>query len=209
MRLLTTLLRFVQYTSLKHGIDESHALGHAMDVLHYTHKNYLHQRNKSPKLREQEPIFYSAAILHDIYDRKYTNHNIPPLTKVLQYHLKPHEIDAVKNIVDTMSYSTVKKDGFPHLQDYQWAYHLVREADLLSSYDIDRAMMYHMYHSKDDVLGSYENTKTFFETRVQTYHKENLFMTEYAKSKGRELHEKSIAQLASWKSIIQSYDRYI
>lgn len=70
MRLLTTLLRFVQYTSLKNDIDESHALGHSMDVLHYTHQNYLHQRFKSPQLIEQESIFYSAAILHDMYDHK-------------------------------------------------------------------------------------------------------------------------------------------
>jgi hypothetical protein len=53
MRLLTTLLRFVQYTSLKNNIDKSHALGHAMDVLHYTHQNYIHQRIKSPELIEQ------------------------------------------------------------------------------------------------------------------------------------------------------------
>lgn len=108
-----------------------------------------------------------------------------------------------------MSYSKIKKDGFPDLKNYQWAYHIVREADLLSSYDMDRAMMYHMYHSKDDVLASYENTQTLFESRVNNYYKDNLFMTEYAKVKGHELHEKSIVQLSNWKSIIQSYERYI
>ena len=209
MRLLTTLLRFVQYTSVKNGIDESHALGHAMDVLHYTHQNYINQRTKCPQLIEQEAIFYSAAILHDMYDHKYENKNIPPLSSVLQFHLKPHEITVVKNIVDTMSYSKIKKDGFPDLQQYQWAYHIVREADLLSSYDMDRAMIYHMFHSKADAPSSYENIKALFESRVQNYYKDNLFMTEYAKSKGHELQEKSIEQLSNWKSIIQSYDRYI
>jgi hypothetical protein len=108
-----------------------------------------------------------------------------------------------------MSLSQVKKNGFPYLQDYQWAYHIVREADLLASYDMDRAMIYHMYHSKNDVFSSYENTLALFETRVNTYYKDNLFMTEYGKAKGHELLEKSIVQLANWKSIIQSYDRYI
>ena len=209
MRLITTLLRFVQYTSLKHGIDESHALGHAMEVLQYSRQIYLRQRSQLPKLREQEVIFYSAAILHDIYDHKYTNAAIPPIAQVLQYHLKPHEICAVKDIVDTMSFSVVKQNGFPDLKDYQWAYHIVREADLLTSYNMDRAMIYHMYHSKDDVLASYENTKTFFENRVKTYYTDNLFMTEYAKSKGHELYEKSIVQLDNWKGIIQTYDKYI
>jgi hypothetical protein len=84
---------------MKYGIDESHALGHSMDVLHYTHQIYLQQRVISPQLVEQEPVFYSAAILHDMYDHKYENKNIPPISNVLQYHLKPHEINAVTNII--------------------------------------------------------------------------------------------------------------
>ena len=76
MRLLTSLLRFVQYTSMKHNIDESHALGHSMKILDYTHKIYLEQRVITPKLIEQEPVFYSAAILHDMYDHKYVNTHI-------------------------------------------------------------------------------------------------------------------------------------
>jgi len=209
MRLLTALLRFVQYTSLKNGIDESHSLGHSMNILHYTHQIYSDQRKKSPQLIEQEPVLYSAAILHDMYDHKYTNNNIPSLSNVLNFHLKPHEITAVRNIIDTMSYSVVKKEGFPYLQDYQMAYHVVREADLLCSYDLDRAMIYHMFHSKDDVIASFENTRAFYESRVKNYHKDNLFMTEYGKAKGHELNKKSIEQLENWKSIIQSYDRYI
>ena len=209
MRLLTSLLRFVQYTSMKHNIDESHALGHSMKILHYTHKIYLDQRVITPKLIEQEPVFYSAAILHDMYDHKYTNKNIPPLSTVLKYHLKPIEITAVKDIIDNMSLSKVKKDGFPYLQDYQWAYHIVREADLLCSYDLDRAMIYHMFHSKGDVLSSYENTQDLFESRLQNYYRDNLFLTEYGMANGHKLHEKSIAQLENWKSIIQSYERYI
>jgi hypothetical protein len=209
MRLLTTLLRFVQYTSLKNNIDESHGLGHAMDVLHYTHKIYLEQRIICPELLEQESIFYSAAILHDMYDHKYENKNIPPLSTVLQYHLKPYEINVVSKIINTMSLSKVKKEGFPELGAYQWAYHIVREADLLTSYDMDRAMIYDMYHSDGNVLSNYEHIIDIFETRINTYYKNNLFLTEYAKVNGHELYEKSIVQLANWKSIIQSYDRYI
>jgi hypothetical protein len=184
-------------------------LGHAMDVLHYTHQIYLQQRNICPQLEEQEPVFYSAAILHDMYDHKYTNNNIPPLSTVLKYHLKPIEITAVKDIIDNMSLSKVKKDGFPQLDNYQWAYHIVREADLLCSYDMDRAMIYHMFHSKGDVLSSYDNTQALFESRVQNYYRDNLFLTEYGRANGHKLHEKSIEQLENWKSIIQSYDRYI
>jgi len=209
MRLLTSLLRFVQYTSLKNNIDESHGLGHAMDVLHYTHQIYLQQRNICPQLVEQELVLYSAAILHDMYDHKYTNNNIPPISNVLQYHLKPYEINVVSKIINTMSLSKVKKEGFPELGAYQWAYHIVREADLLTSYDMDRAMIYDMYHSDGNVLSNYDHIIDIFENRINTYYKDNLFLTEYGKANGHKLYEKSIAQLANWKSIIQSYDRYI
>jgi hypothetical protein len=144
-----------------------------------------------------------------MYDHKYTTNNIPPISNVLQYHLKPHEINVVTKIINTMSLSKVKKEGFPELGAYQWAYHIVREADLLSSYDMDRAMIYDMYHSDGNVLSNYEHIIDIFENRINTYYNNNLFLTEYGKANGNKLYEKSIVQLANWKSIIQSYDRYI
>lgn len=209
MRLLTTLLRFVQYTSIKNKIDESHALSHSMKVLHYAQEGFRNQTQKSPLLKPHEPIIYTAAILHDLYDKKYDTFNVPPLSSVLEYKLKPHEIKVVDQIIHTMSYSTVKKEGFPYLGDYQNAYHIVREADLLASYDVDRAFIYHMFHSNDDIWKTYEESRNFCENRVLKYHDDNLFMTDYGKAKGLELRTKLIEQLDSWKSVIHSYDRYI
>lgn len=209
MRLLTTLLRFVQYTSIKNKIDESHSLGHSMKVLHYAQEGIRYQVPKSPQLKQQEPIIYTAAILHDLYDRKYKTVNVPDISLVLEYKLKPHEIKVVDQIIHTMSYSTVKKEGFPYMGDYQMAYHIVREADLLASYDADRAFIYHMFHSNDDIWKTYEESREFCNNRVLKYHEDNLFMTDYGKSKGLELRTKLNEQLDSWKSIIHTYDRYI
>lgn len=209
MRVLTTLLRFVQYTCIKNKIDESHGLGHSMKVLHYAQENLKIQIPKNPALLKQEPIIYTAAILHDIYDRKYTSVDTPPVAEVLKYKLKPHEIKVVEQIINTMSYSKVKKEGFPEMGDYQNAYHIVRESDLLASYDVDRTLIYHMFHSKDDFWKTYEESCEFCENRVLKYHDDNLFMTEYGKSKGQELHTKLKEHLASWKSVIHTYDRYI
>lgn len=209
MRLLTTLIRFVQYTSLKNNIDESHALGHAMKVLYYTHQNYLHELPNSPQIKGQETVMYSAAILHDMYDHKYETKNVKPIQEVLQYQLKPYEVNAVEEIINSMSYSKVKTAGFPELGKYQVAYHIVREADILASYDIDRAIIYDMYRSTGDIHNSYDNMMVFFENRVKNYHKDYLFMTDYGKKMGDELRIKSIDQITSWKSIINTFDRYI
>ena len=48
----------------------------------------------------------------------------------------PIEKRAVIDIVDTMSYNKVITSGFPYHGEYQRAYHIVREADLLAGYDL-------------------------------------------------------------------------
>ena len=52
-------------------------------------------------------------------------------------YIASEKLDIIFQIITTMSYSTVKKNGFPSLNEYQLAYHIVREADLLAAYDID------------------------------------------------------------------------
>ena len=209
MRVLTTLLRFVQLSSMKYGIDESHSLGHSMDVLYHAHSNYKKEVLNNSILKSQETIICSAAILHDLYDHKYPAPDILNVQTLLKNKMKPADIDAVHQIIHTMSYSKIKKDGFPNLGKYQLAYHIVREADLLASFNFDRAMLYHFYHSTDDVVKSYENSKDFFENRVLKYEQNNLFMTNYGKAQAQILRIKSISQIQSWYHIIQAYERYI
>jgi len=209
MRVLTALLRFVQLSSMKYRIDESHSLGHSMDVLFHAHSNYKKEVLHNPILKSQETIICSAAILHDLYDNKYPAPDILNVQTLLKNKMKPADIEAVHQIIHTMSYSKIKKDGFPNLGKHQLAYHIVREADLLASFDFDRAMIYHLYHSTDDVLKTYENSKEFFENRVLKYEQNNLFMTNYGKAQAQILRIKSISQIQSWYHTIQAYERYI
>jgi len=65
-----------------------------------------------------------------------------------------------------MSYSKVKKQGFPSLGKYQLAYHIVREADLLTAYDFDRCMIYHMSKNNSNVREAYYNAEELFHNRV-------------------------------------------
>jgi len=55
------------------------------------------------------------------------------------------DLEIIGKIIGTMSYSKVKANGYPELGEYQLAYHIVREADLLAAYDIDRCIIYTMY----------------------------------------------------------------
>jgi HD superfamily phosphodiesterase len=208
MKLLPSLLRFVQMTSINHKIDESHSLGHSMEVLHYANHIYMDNIFKYPELHNQEKVIYTSAIIHDMCDKKYLNQTdgICQINNLLEDKMNAFEINKVDEIIGTMSYSTVKKNGFPNLGEYQMAYHIVREADLLTAYDFDRSIIYHMYKTDGDFLKSYENAIDLFNKRVLKHHIDGLFITDYSKNKGLELHEKALLQIDSWKQIINAYD---
>jgi len=125
----------------------------------------------------------------------------------LTHKLKPYEIHTIEDIISTMSYSKVKINGFPDLGKYQMAYHIVREADLLTAYDIDRSIIYHLHKSTGDFLESYKNARELFDHRVLQHHRDNLFVTEYSKRKGAQLHEQALEKIKSWDFIIQSYEK--
>ena len=208
MKILPTLLQFVQMTSMKYRIDESHSLGHSMEVVHYTNHIYMDNIIKHPELRNQAPVIYTAAIIHDMCDKKYLDQKdgIHQINDLLKHKMNYHEIEKVEKIISTMSYSTVKKNGYPDLGNYQMAYHIVREADLLTAYDFDRSVIYHMYKTDGDFLKSYDNAIDLFNNRVLKHHVDNLFITDYSKKKGLELHEKALIQMKTWQKIINTYD---
>lgn len=209
MKLLSTLLQFVKLNSLNHKIDESHSLGHSMEVLHYANKIYMDNVFKYPELRYQETVIYTSAIIHDMCDKKYLNQSdgIKKINNVLTNKMNYNEIDKINQIISTMSYSNVKQNGYPNLGTYQMAYHIVREADLLTAYDFDRSIIFHMYKTNSDFVKAYENALYIFENRVLNHHKDALFITDYSKKKGEELHDKALLQMKSWEKIIASYDR--
>jgi HD superfamily phosphodiesterase len=210
MKLLSTLLKFVKLNSIKYNIDESHGLGHSMEVLFNAHQIYSANVFKYPSLKDQEPVIYTSAIIHDMCDKKYINQTegIHEINKLLNYKMNIAEIGMTNKIISTMSYSNVKRNGFPDLGNYQLAYHIVREADLLAAYDFDRSIIYHMYKTEGDFFKSYANALEIFEDRVLQHHTDELFITDYSKQKGLELHKNAIIQIQSWKKIIDSYNRH-
>jgi len=201
--LLNSLFKFVIHTTKKYNMDESHGLKHSMDVHYFASKIYEHELSENPKLSDQLNIIYTSAILHDMCDKKYMNQDegIMHIKDFLSDKLSPFEITTVENIISTMSYSTVKKYGFPDLGEYQTAYHIVREADLLAAYDFDRCVIFQMTQNNDNYEDSIKVSIDLFENRILRYIDDQLFTMRYTKLLSKNLHISAVNKLNGIKKL--------
>ena len=199
-----SFFNFILLLSKKYNIDESHGIRHSMDVLHYANNIFLSEKDKNPNLNNHQNIIYASALLHDMCDKKYVNEmdGIKEIELFLKDKLSNIEVDITKQIISRMSYSTVKKLGYPDLGEYQLAYHIVREADLLSAYDFDRCVIYNMHKLQGDFESAYTDSINLFENRVFKHIDDNLFVTSYSKNIAPYLHSNSISRITSWKTLI-------
>ena len=204
MRLLSKLFNFVIYTTSKYNLDESHGLSHSLDVLRYSNSIYELEVLKKKNLINQERIIYVSAALHDMCDKKYMNEKegLQNIEDFIKDKLKPDEVYASLKIMETMSYSKVKLNGFPSLGEYQSAYHIVRESDLLAAYNFERALMFNMCAKNSDIKDALINSKNVFNNRIFKHHEDNLFFTDFAIKESLKLHDKSIEQMYQWNKII-------
>lgn len=216
MSLITKLFHFVALTSKKYNIDESHGLSHSMNVLHFAHDIYESEKIHYPILEHHEKIIYVSAIIHDMCDKKYMDEDegIYNINHFLQDKMSPQELDITKRIIRTMSYSKVKKSGFPELYEYQHAYNIVREADLLSAYDFDRCMLYNIHLQETDpvhkdkdheikIMDAFNDAHELFYRRVLQHKQDGLFITEYSKQHYLPLHINAIKRINAWKQIMR------
>ena len=206
MNLLTNLVKFIIITIRKYNIDESHGLSHSLNVLHNAYNIYSSELPKNSFLKDQERIILVSTLVHDMCDKKYMNQDdgINEIELFLNTKISQDEIEITKKIIATMSYSTVKKNGFPELNEYQLAYHIVREADLLAAIDFDRCMVYDLFTRTGNINDAYENAVKLFEVRVFRHNEDNLYITEYSKNQDKILKQLAIQRINSWNKIINS-----
>jgi len=208
--LLSRLFHYVMLISSKYGIDESHGLKHSMDVLHFTQSIYNAEVLKYPVLQQHERIAYVSAVVHDMCDKKYMTESdgIRDIHQYLENDLTENELSIIKQIISTMSYSTVKKNGFPFMGPYQYVYNVVREADLLAAYDFDRCMMYKMHlcnqNKEMDMMNVFQDAEQLFENRVFKHNEDGLFYTDFAKENYLVLQNQAINRMGSWKQILRN-----
>jgi len=188
--IVNAAFQYVINTSYKYNIDESHAFKHSMDVFHYANKIVLSELPNNLFLEKQSDIISASAIVHDMCDKKYVNENtgVIELDYFMKDYMTSSQRDIMSNIVSTMSYSTVKLNGYPDLGAYQLSYHIVREADLLSAYDIDRCVIYGMMKEKLPYKTAVTRALELFDRRVLKYRSDNLFITDYSKRESLILH---------------------
>jgi hypothetical protein len=222
---LNNLFAFVLYMSKKYNIDASHSETHSMDVLQFANSIYESEVLLHPILRDQINVIYTAAVLHDMCDKKYmnTDDGLYEIQKYFENEINENDLFHAKNIMKTMSYSYVKKNGYPDLGHYQMSYHVVREADLLSSYDFDRSIIYNMNKGKSILPGlqpsgksipsglqpsantlteSYSNALELFENRVFKYNSDKLLKYDYSIRMSKILTSQARSRINSWNRIL-------
>jgi hypothetical protein len=101
-----------------------------------------------------------------------------------------------------MSYSWVQQHGYPEMAEpYIQAYHVVREADLLCSYDVDRSIFFHINKAVsrgEVVLGAFANATDLFESRVLPLRGRGYYTTAEGYIQAAQLEIEALKRLEFW-----------
>ena len=201
-----SIFRFIILTCRQYNIDESHGLLHSMDVLNKA-ENIINFDNNINKLSVDKEVVYTSALLHDMCDKKYMDERLGLynlkrfLINDLNYNIE--KVNVIGDIINTMSYSKVKKNGLPDLSDYQLEYNIVREADLLAAYDIDRAIIYNMTKTNNDFEKAFVNSKQLYYDRMAKHHEDDLFTFDYTKNEGKKLNAICLQKINNYNKMLQ------
>ena len=176
------IINFVLLQCNKMNIDESHSLNHALDVLNVSNQIYNEEVVNNPHIISQQHIIYTSALIHDTCDSKYCDElkAKQDITSFLHENSYTEEdTNTIMDIITCMSYHKIKKSGFPDLKEYQCAFNIVREADLLTGYDFNRALLYGIHMKDNSFTDSFVETKQLYEMRMKLLTDEGHFVTKY------------------------------
>lgn len=206
--ILPKLFRFVQLIVNAYGIDGSHDITHAMDVMALTVRIMMECDECVEMTKEERRMAIIAALLHDTVDKKYMDEKegVLRVRKILKDDLTEKQINVICEIISTMSYSKImakrrqaqKKGetitGFPTDKQEAWMriYHVVRQADLLSAYRVQRCVL---YNQTKYVGETWEETKErvrqVFTDRILRHRDDGLLIWKWTEQKGKELEERA------------------
>ncbi len=202
MAQLEKIIRFINKTCAAYNIDDSHDLRHSLEVLGWSEQLIKDQTlsNKSSQ------IIHLSCLLHDMCDKKYMDEQegLERITRFLKGDLEVEDdiLEAVVFIISTMSYSKVIKKGYPQFtvndKDLEYCYHVVRNSDLLCSYDPERCINYQIRcggSRKDGIKKMLE----LFDNRVLRLLDNNYINIKEAKPFAIELHNKALTEVEKYK----------
>jgi hypothetical protein len=204
MSQLEKIIRFIDRTCKTYNIDDSHGLGHSLEVLAWSEKLIKDQTLHSETLQ----VIYLSSILHDMCDKKYMDEKVG-LDKICTFLREELEVDEnilgdIVFIISNMSYSKVIKYGYPDFKnnpELEYCYHVVRNSDLLCSYDPERCIKYHIRCGGNRIDGIKDMLEIFSE-RVLMLISNNYINIELAKPYAIELHNKAVVELDKYKAEI-------
>jgi HD superfamily phosphodiesterase len=199
---ITKFLPFISLQTIKYNIDSTHGLPHSLNTFYYAKSLWDSEPRGSTRF---EKVVYASALLHDMCDSKYMDKEkgVEELRECMKgFQMTAEEVDSVLQIVSTMSYSYVMKNGIPDLGELQEAYTIVREADLLTSYDVERSILFHLHKLPDKSFHqAFINAEELFQTRVFLLRQKGHFQTEWGKQEAQKLEELCRSRLEFWRSI--------
>lgn len=189
--LMPIVENYILTKSTDYHIDYSHDINHSWRVKEL---GFLIAKNDYFLSKKQQEVLYLSCMLHDMCDSKYTPmvQAILDISNFLKTKCDVSMIthDGVMNIITSMSYSKiVQPDGSVQFPQWLWnernfkdVYHITREADLLSSYELKR--MIHYKHEKLGMIYSSDIYKDVLETidqRMSRLLEKNLFISPTSK----------------------------
>jgi hypothetical protein len=202
MSQLEQIIRFINDTCIKYNIDDSHDLRHSLDAL-----GWSEQLTKGKLLSTRtSQIIHLSCLLHDMCDKKYMDEamGLDRIRTFLKETLEVDEdiLEAVVFIINTMSYSKVIKYGYPQFTDkdkeLEYCYHVVRNSDLLCSYDPERCINYQVRcggSRKDGIKKMLE----LFDNRILKLIDNEYINLDEAKGYAIELHDKALVEVEKYK----------
>jgi HD superfamily phosphodiesterase len=210
---LNKIFKFITATCNLYKIDESHGVRHSMDILRISKNIVDEEMNKCPYLLNKEHIIYTSALLHDMCDDKYFKNNDGKdnvFNFLKENNYAENDIDDIMRIINTMSYSKVKKYGYQFKEneskEFIKMYHIVRESDLLCAYEVERCLLYDLYMRNNPFTASFKRADELFQVRMFKHFDDNLFTTKYALREGRKMHKDAQERLDEIKKMILLID---
>jgi hypothetical protein len=195
------IVQFIKATCIKYNIDDSHGLEHSMITLEWSIKI-----SKDIKYSKDESyVIQLSCLLHDMCDKKYMDEKegIQNIINFLKYSLRTedHILNSVVFIINTMSYSKVIKYGYPDFKNdksLETCYHIVRNSDLLASYDPERCIGYQIRcggSRRDGILKMLE----IFDNRILKLITDGYINLPSAIEYAQELHRDALQMLEKYK----------
>lgn len=202
--MLNRTIDFINQTCKQFNIDKSHGLDHAIKTLLWSLKI-----GKDISLNYNESrVIQLSCLLHDMCDKKYMDEQLGLgriqlfLTEILK--LDEGTVARVIFIISTMSYSKVIKNGYPDFKgdsSVERCYHIVRNSDLLESYDPERCIGYHVRCGgtrKEGIIRMFQ----IFDDRILKLINRGYINLNIAKEYALDLHIKALKDLEKYKEEI-------